>query len=91
MAVHYFKCLFLACLVLIAGADSSDAAGHARHLSLHADSTDENLRAVSDAALPRIASGSTLTAEQEYATVRRRMLDAEEVAIKRIVRKAFGK
>ena len=85
MRANYFNSLFAFCFVLVAGAGGSIAPQNALRLSPQVETTEDILQAVAGAAMPTFGSGGTPTPEQDYAEARRRMLDAEEVAIKRIV------
>ena len=90
MCAIFFKCLLVACFVFSGDAGGVKSADDVLHLSPQAETTDELLQAVAVASMPVVRSGVASAAEQDYAEAKRRMLDAEEVAIKRILRKAFG-
>ena len=89
MRVTSFKSSFAVCLVLLRVAGGSASTGNAVHLSLPAENTDDVLQAVAVAGVPGSRADASFMTEQEYAEATRRMLDAEAVAIKRIVRKAL--
>ena len=85
MRAKYLHSLFVSCFALLAGAGGSVAPQSSLHLTPQVETTEDILQAVAGAAMPTFGSGGALTPEQDYAEARRRMLDAEEVAIKRIV------
>ena len=90
MRANYFKSLLVTCLVLLRAAGGSTSGGDAVHLVPRTESTEDIIQAVAGNAMPMFGPRGASTVERDYAEAKRRMLDAEEVAIKRIVRKVFS-
>ena len=91
MRAHYLYCLCVANFVLFGASDvSPTTAGHAVILNSPAETTETILEGLARAAVHELEPGSAGSAPNDYAIDRQRMLDAEEVAIKRIVRGTLG-
>ena len=86
MPANYLNYMFALCFVLLASAGGSIAPQNTLNLSPQVETTEDILQAVAGAAMPTFGSGGSFTPKHDYAEARQRMLDAEEVAIKRIVR-----
>ena len=91
MRGYYFYFVSAACLFLAGAAEASlQSAGRSVILSPAAETTNDVLEGIARAAVPQSLPSGTGDAESEYAVDRQRMLDAEEVAIKRIVREGLA-
>ena len=91
MRGHYFYCLCVVCLALPGATESSfKSVRHSVILSPPAETTEDVLEGLARIATPESLPSSVGEPQMEYAVARQRMLDAEKVAIKRIVREVIA-
>ena len=91
MRARYLYCLCVSHFVLFGASEAlPTSVGHAVILSPPAETTETILEGLGRAAVHESGPGSMESGQNDYAIDRQRMLDAEEVAIKRIVRGSLG-